>query len=109
MTTTEAPAGVDGGAEAVQVVHDHADRLFSWRYERERPPLVTLYNKAAASQWNSVTDLDWSTDDEPPAMVLAREAAKMPGCPLATWTEKQFVELRVEMFKAQLSQFMHGE
>ena len=46
-------------------VHDHADRLFSWRYDRERPQLVTLYNKAAASQWNSVTDLDWSTDVDP--------------------------------------------
>jgi hypothetical protein len=103
--------------EAVRVVHDHADRLFSWRYERERAQLVTLYNKAAASQWNSVTDLDWSTDvdperviqDEAPALTLARAAAKLPGSPMATWGERQFVELGVELFKAQLSQFMHGE
>ena len=117
MTTTEAPAGVEGGADAVRVVHDHADRLFSWRYDRERPQLVTLYNKAAASQWNSVTDLDWSTDvdperttdDEPPILKLAREAATIPGSPLAAWGEKEFTALRVESFKAQLSQFMHGE
>jgi hypothetical protein len=117
MTTTEAPAGVEGGADAVRVVHDHADRLFSWRYDRERPQLVTLYNKAAASQWNSVTDLDWSTDvdperttdDEPPILRLAREAANIPGSPLASWGEKEFTALRVESFKAQLSQFMHGE
>jgi hypothetical protein len=101
----------------VRVVHDHADRLFSWRYERERPQLVTLYNKATASQWSSVTDLDWSievdpekvTDDEPPAAMLARVAATLPGSPLAAWSEREFVQLRVELFKAQLSQFMHGE
>jgi hypothetical protein len=99
------------------LVHDHADRLFSWRYERERPQLVTLYNKATGSQWSSVTDLDWSidvdpervTDDEPPALILTRKAATLPGSPLATWSEREFVQLRVEMFKAQLSQFMHGE
>ncbi len=104
-------------AESVRVVHDHADRIFSWRYERERPQLVTLYNKAAGSQWNSVTDLDWSTDvdpervieDEAPALRLARAVATLPGSPLASWSDREFTELGVELFKAQLSQFMHGE
>ena len=122
MTSTETPAGVGGdapaaGPDAVKVVHDHAERLFSWRYERERPQLVTLYNKAAASQWNSVTDLDWATDvdperilgDEPPVMRLARDAAQLPGSPIASWGEREFTQLRVENLKAQLSQFMHGE
>jgi hypothetical protein len=101
----------------IRVVHDHADRLFSWRYDRERPQLVTLYNKAAASQWNSVTDLDWATDvdperviaDEVPALRLARLAATLPGSPMARFGEKEFTRLGVELFKAQLSQFMHGE
>jgi hypothetical protein len=103
--------------DGVRVVHDHADRIFSWRYERERPQLVTLYNKAAGSQWNSVTDLDWSIDvdpervidDEAPALRLARVAATLPGSPLASWSEKEFTQLGVELLKAQLSQFMHGE
>jgi hypothetical protein len=119
VTTTEPTTTVDAkeAEAAVKVVHDHADRLFSWRYDRERPQLVTLYNKAAASQWNSVTDLDWSTDvdpervlqDESPALKLARVAATLPGSPVATWKEKEFTQLGVELFKAQLSQFMHGE
>ncbi len=118
MTTIEgAPADNDGRAERIRVVHDHADRLFSWRYDRERPQLVTLYNKAAASQWNSVTDLDWATHvdpervvrDEVPALRLARLAATLPGSPLAKFGEKEFTRLGVELFKAQLSQFMHGE
>ena len=56
MTATDRELlGADSPEDAVRVVHDHADRIFSWRYDRERPQLVTLYNKAAASQWNSVT------------------------------------------------------
>jgi hypothetical protein len=118
MTAIEgAPADSQGRDEHIRVVHDHADRLFSWRYDRERPQLVTLYNKAAASQWNSVTDLDWTTDvdpervvrDEVPALRLARLAASLPGSPLARFSEKEFTRLGVELFKAQLSQFMHGE
>src|ERR1700678_3229289 len=118
MTTSEADlVTTHDPADDIRVVHDHADRLFSWRYERERPQLVTLYNKAAASQWNSVTDLDWSTDvdpervieDESPALRLARVAATKPGSPMAKWSEKEFTQLGVELFKAQLSQFMHGE
>ena len=41
--------------EAVKLVNDHAQRIFLWNYERSRGQLVTLYNKAMASQWNSVT------------------------------------------------------
>ena len=103
---------------AVQVIHDNADRLFLWDYERDRGQLVTLYNKAMGSQWNSVTDLDWSIDVDPerlvaeqdsPLLAVARVAGTLPGSPLATWTEKEYVELGIEFFKANLSQFMHGE
>jgi hypothetical protein len=73
-----------------------------------------------ASQWNSVTDLDWGTDVDPERLVttakhpngiveLVRAAAEVPGSPFASWSEKEFVALGVEVYKAQLSQFMHGE
>jgi hypothetical protein len=104
----------------VKVIDDHADRIFSWNYERERPQLVTLYNKGMSSQWNSVTELDWSTDvdldrlvhqsKQPNLSVLvAREAAQVPGSPFASWGDKEFTALGIETYKAQLSQFMHGE
>jgi hypothetical protein len=104
--------------EAVQVINDQAERLFLWDYERDRGQLVTLYNKAMGSQWNSVTDLDWSADVDPerlvteqdsPLLTLAREAGALPGSPLASWTEKEYLQLGIELFKANLSQFMHGE
>ena len=103
---------------AVQVIHDNADRLFLWDYERDRGQLVTLYNKAMGSQWNSVTDLDWSIDVDPerlvaeqdsPLLAVARMAGTLPGSPLAAWSEKEYTQLGIEFFKASLSQFMHGE
>jgi hypothetical protein len=104
--------------ETIHVIEDHADRLFLWDYERERGQLVTLYNKAMASQWSSVTDLDWSTDVDPerlvaeqdsPLLAVTRLAGRLPGSPLAKWSEKEYSQLGIEFFKASLSQFMHGE
>src|ERR1700734_1607738 len=118
---SDAPPQVPGRQDmeaAVQVIHDNADRLFLWDYERDRGQLVTVYNKAMGSQWNSVTDLDWSIDVDPerliaeqdsPLLAVARVAGTLPGSPLATWTEKEYTQLGIEMFKASQSQFMHGE
>ena len=104
-------------AAGFKLVHDHADRIYLWDYERSRTQLVTLYEKAMGSQWNSVTDLDWDTDVDPealvdlhsPVMELVRTAARQPGSPIATWGDRHFVDLGIEMFKASISQFMHGE
>jgi hypothetical protein len=76
-----------------------------------------LYNKAAQAQWASVTDLDWSTEVDPEALVdrqganlaLLREVTKMPGSPIAHWGDAEIHQLGLEMFTAMLSQFMHGE
>ena len=48
--------------EIVHTIHHEQDVLFTWDYERSRPGLVKLYEKAKKSQWNASTDLDWSTD-----------------------------------------------
>jgi hypothetical protein len=120
MTTTERIPGIpaDQVEATIKIVRDGADRIFLWNYDRSRGQLVTLYNKAMSSQWNSVTELDWATDVDPeklvltnpsPVLQLAREAARIPGSPLANWSEKEFAQLGIEMFKASLSQFMHGE
>jgi hypothetical protein len=102
---------------AVTLIRDEAPTIYTWNYERERDQLVRLYNKANASQWNSVTELDWSIDVDPeelvridsPVMVLVREAAKVPGSPIASWGEREFTAIAIEFLKANLSQFMHGE
>jgi hypothetical protein len=112
--TTVDAATVDA---SIKIVHDHADRIFSWNYDRDRTQLVTLYNKAMSSQWNSMTELDWSTEVDPEELIdldngtmrLVKAAAEVPGSPIKSWTDKEFTELAIEMFKASLSQFMHGE
>src|SRR5579872_2466194 len=115
--TSPTPPGRREMDEVVHVITDNADRLFVWDYERDRGQLVTLYNKAMASQWNSVTDLDWDTDVDPerlvaeqdsPMLALTRIAGTLPGSPLSKWTEKEYSKLGIEFFKASLSQFMHG-
>jgi hypothetical protein len=120
MTATEpAPALPDRDEidDTIKIVHDHADRIFLWDYERSRDQLVTLYNKAMSSQWNSVTELDWDTEVDPEALVdkstpllqLTTAAREVDGSPIASWGDKELTALGVESFKAQLSQFMHGE
>jgi hypothetical protein len=120
MTATEpAPALPDQDEvdATIKIVHDHADRIFLWNYDRSRDQLVTLYNKAMSSQWNSVTELDWDTEVDPeslvdrstPLMQLTAAAREVDGSPIASWGDKELTQLGVESFKAQLSQFMHGE
>ena len=122
MTATDTPQqpSREEMDSAIKVVIDEAPRAFLWNYERSRDQLVTLYNKAMASQWSSVTALDWSTEVDPEELVrtmpqqsvmvgLARSASEIPGSPLAAWGEKEFLQLGIESLKAMMSQFMHGE
>jgi len=100
-----------------KLIEDHCPSIYTWQYERSRPQLVTLYDKAAHSQWVGATDLDWSIDVDPESLVdldapnlrLMREVTKMPGSPIASWGDAELVQLGMEMFAALLSQFMHGE
>ena len=122
MSTTAPPEVPDRATvdASLKVIHDHADRIFLWDYDRSRGQLVTLYNKAMGSQWNSVTDLDWETDVDPerlvgtaadpnPIVEIARRAVDLPGSPIASWGDAELTQLGIEVLKAQLSQFMHGE
>jgi hypothetical protein len=119
MTTVELPGDAEVDA-TIKLITDNATRVFLWDYDRSRPQLVSLYNKAMSSQWSSVTELDWSIDVDPEELVatakapnvtveLARAAADLPGSPIASWSEAEFTQLGIESQKAVLSQFMHGE
>jgi hypothetical protein len=104
--------------ESIRLITDNAQRIMTWDYQRDRDQLVTLYNKAMASQWNSVTDLDWQIDVDPeklvmtapsPTQQIVAAATKIPGSPIASWGEKELTLAGIEFMKASLSQFMHGE
>jgi hypothetical protein len=93
-----------------------APTVFTWDYERSRPRLAGLYEKAKASQWNA-NDLAWDTDVDQERMALTQAGmvggfgagADLTGTAFARWDEKQWVELGVESQNWMLSQFLHGE
>jgi hypothetical protein len=104
----------------IHAVKDNADAIFTWNYEKgERPALNKLYEKAKTSQWNGEKDLPWDTDvdvekviaqapmdpENDPVLVAARQ----PGEPLHSWTDKEWDNLKIEAQNWTLSQFMHGE
>jgi hypothetical protein len=102
--------------EALHTVADNADAIFTWDYEKgARPGLNKLYEKAKRAQWNGETDLPWDTDvdleknAELQRMQLADMRADVTGTPLEKFTEKDFINLSIEMDNWTLSQFMHGE
>src|SRR3989440_5524278 len=103
--------------EVVHAVRDNADTIFTWDYERTRPALGKLYEKAKTSQWNAQTDLPWETPVDQEVVVLQNAAAQggltagmdFTGTPFEKWDEKQWIELGVQSQNWTLSQFMHGE
>jgi hypothetical protein len=102
--------------EAIHVVEDNADSIFTWDYEKgRRPALNKLYEKAKHAQWNGETDLPWDTDVDLEKnaalqrMQFAEFETDVTGTPLEKFTEQDFINLSIEMDNWTLSQFMHGE
>ncbi len=94
------------------------DSVFTWDYERSRPALSKLYEKAKTSQWNVTTDLDWSTPVDIEQVVMNNQAANasmffgevdLTGTAFAKWDERKWLELGIEGNRWTMSQFLHGE
>src|SRR5947209_15402566 len=105
---------VDAVAHAVK---DNADAIFTWDYERSRPALGKLYEKAKKSQWNGETDLPWETPVDQEQVVLANAAqmggfsagVDVSGTPFEKWGDKEWIDFGVQSQNWTLSQFLHGE
>jgi hypothetical protein len=103
--------------DVLHVIDQNAQVLFTWDYERSRPALVKLYEKAKTSQWNASTQLDWSreVDLEQLASESAQANARFnllrtePDSPLRSWGDKEWTQFAIEMQTFVLSQFLHGE
>jgi para-aminobenzoate N-oxygenase AurF len=103
--------------EAIRTVRDNADAIFTWDYERTRPKLGRLYEKAKTSMWNGETDLPWDTPVDQQAVVLANSAQfggpgagfDVTGTPFEKWGDKEWIEVGVQSQNWTLSQFLHGE
>ncbi len=103
--------------EVLHTIRQESDVLFTWDYERSRPALVKLYEKAKRSQWNATTDLPWDTevDNDKLAADLTATTARFDvmheadDAPTAHWREKEWHQFAIETQKWTLSQFLHGE
>src|SRR5712692_6694568 len=103
--------------EVVRAVKDNADAIFTWDYQRSRPKLGRLYEKAKKSMWNGETDLPWETPVDQEAGVLANAAQfggpgagfDVTGTPFEKWGDKEWIEVGVQSQNWTLSQFLHGE
>jgi hypothetical protein len=102
--------------EAIHVVQDNADAIFTWDYEKgARPALNKLYEKAKHSQWNGETDLPWDTEvdllknAEIQRLQFADQQADLTGSPFEHFNEAELDQFTIESDNWALSQFMHGE
>jgi hypothetical protein len=104
--------------EIAREVDVNAEAIYTWDYERSRPALSRLYEKAKTSQWNGATDLDWSieVDQEKVATGLMaaatdrfRQLQAADDSPFTNWGDAEWLQVGIEMQNWQLSQFLHGE
>jgi hypothetical protein len=109
------------GDDAIaHTVRATADAQFTFDYERSRPALHRLAEKAKTSQWNGSTDLAWDTDVDP-AKVAAeisggdmrgrfiKRLTEADGSPVRSWGDREWNQYTVEVLTHRLSQFLHGE
>ncbi len=101
--------------EVQHAIRAEADAVFTWNYERSRPALVKLYEKAKTSMWNA-NDLPW--DIEVDQEKVARDNQNqngigqqmdLVGTPFENWGDKEWTQFGIESQNWTLSQFMHGE
>src|SRR5437588_12371968 len=86
--------------EVTHTVADNADALFTWDYERSRPALGKLYEKAKRAQWNAQTDLPWETPVDQEAVVVANSlqyggpggGVDVAGTCFENWGDKEWIE-----------------
>jgi hypothetical protein len=96
-------------------VRAEADAVFTWNYERSRPALVKLYEKAKTSQWNA-NDLPWDIEVDQEQVARANqnqngigEKMDLAGTPFEKWGDKEWTQFGIESQNWTLSQFLHGE
>ena len=104
----------------MHTVGANVDAVFTWDYERSRPALGKLYEKAKTSQWNVTTDLDWSIAGRPGGGRAQRDEPRGRAASSATRSTSRARRSRsgprrsgsssaIEAQNWTLSQFLHGE
>src|SRR5215217_1965751 len=104
--------------EVQHLVKSNGDAIFTWDYDRSRPALGKLYERAKQSQWNAQTDLPWDTDVDQEHVVLQNALTNnmtfgseldTKGTPFEKWGDAEWLAFGVQSQNWTLSQFLHGE
>jgi len=86
------------------------DTSYAWNYGSVKEGLRDLYEKAKREQWNSTTQLPWSTPVDPESEIIPAQFNPLQGYgPFRKMSPRQAVRLRHAQLSWQLSQFLHGE
>jgi hypothetical protein len=104
--------------DLVEHVDMGAPASFVWDYDARRPRLAKLYEKSKVSQWNALTDIDWSIDIDPGHIsdeLKERFAAvdfdfesRAVGAFVGSSEENRWL-MEAHSHAWTVSQFMHGE
>lgn len=86
------------------------DSNYVWNYGSVKEGLRDLYEKAKREQWNSTTQLAWTTHVEPESEIVPAHFNPLADYkPAQKLNEKERAHLRHAQIANQLSQFLHGE
>ena len=86
------------------------DTSYAWNYGSVKEGLRDLYEKAKRDQWNSTTQLDWSTSVEPESEILPAIMNPLRNyAPYQKLDARERARLHHGQIALQLSQFLHGE
>lgn len=106
-TTPEPPSKTD---DDLEIILTSFDSNYVWNYGSVKEGLHDLYEKAKRDQWNSTTQLAWSTPVEPESEIIPSQFNPLADFkPAQKLNEQEQARLRHAQLSNQLSQFLHGE
>ena len=94
----------------LEIILTSFDSNYVWNYGTVKEGLRDLYEKAKREQWNSTTQLAWTTDVDPESEIVPRQLNPFADYgPAKKLDEKGQIRLAHAGIANQLSQFLHGE
>src|SRR6202048_1278349 len=109
------PVTAPDRAETLHTVRSAPDVCFTWDYERSRPHLGKLYEKAKTSMWNVSLDIDWDIDvdrakiaRDPTNPLMTTLSIDRAGTVLERLSDDEWFDIGAAQQAWTLGQFMYG-